>query len=195
MKKRCAPFALTIFALVGAEAVPPAPSCDPNAATALEEKAGQGDSRAQYWLGVQLEQGLCGTRDHQRASSLLQQSAAHDFPPAVHILGVILRRDGKDGEAITYFERSAKLGFQAGFADMGFTYGQQDSQVRNAVLSYAWLTLAISREPKANLKDYLEASRAKVGKSMSDADIAIAKGIAEDLKGKYSQVPVWSDQQ
>ena len=117
------------------------------------------------------------------------------FPPAVHILGVILRRDGKDGEAITYFERSAKLGFQAGFADMGFTYGQQDSQVRNAVLSYAWLTLAISREPKANLKDYLEASRAKVGKSMSDADIAIAKGIAEDLKGKYSQVPVWSDQQ
>jgi TPR repeat protein len=195
MNNRLALFALAIFSLAVAKAAPPAPSCDATAVAALEEKAGQGDYRAQYWLGVQLEQGLCGTRDRGRANSLLQQSAARDFPPAVHVLGVILRRDGKDEEAITYFERSAKLGFQAGFADMGFTYGQRDSRVRNAVLSYAWLTLAISREPKADLRGYLENSRAKVEKAMSDADLTTARGIAEDLKDKFSQVPVWSDKQ
>jgi TPR repeat protein len=195
MNNRLVLFVVAILALAVAEAAPNAPSCDPNAVGMLEEKSGQGDYRAQYRLAVQLEQGLCGSRDPQRANSLLQQSAARDFPPAVHVLGVILRRDGKDAEAITYFERSAKLGFQAGFADMGFTYGQRDSPVKNAVLSYAWLTLAISREPKADLREYLENSRTKVEKAMSDADLATARGIAEDSKGKYSRVPIWSDKQ
>lgn len=67
--------------------------------------------------------GECGAKDIERANSLFRQSAAQAFPPAVHVLGVILRRDGKDGEAIKYFEQSAQLGYQAGFADLGFTYG------------------------------------------------------------------------
>lgn len=188
-------FVLAILAASAARAAPAETSCTPQAVAALESQAAQGDSRAQYWLGTQIEMGECGTKDPQRANSLLQQSAAKNFPPAVHVLGVILRRDGKDAEALKYFERSAKLGFQHGFADMGFTYGLRDSPVRDAVLSYAWLTVASARETKAPLREYLAASRAKVESALTASDLDRAKAVAAELNAKFSSVPVWADDQ
>lgn len=188
-------FAFAILTASVARAAPAETTCTPQADANLESQAAQGDSRAQYWLGAQLEQGECGTKDHQRATLLLQQSAAKNFPPAVHILGVILQREGKDAEALKYFERSANLGFQHGFAAMGFTYGLRDSPVRDAVLSYAWLTVAIARESKAPLREYLESSRAKVARILSESDLAKAQSFAESLRGKYSSIPVWADNQ
>jgi TPR repeat protein len=188
-------FILAFLAASAAHAAPAETSCTPQAVAALESQAAQGDSRAQYWLGTQLEMGECGTKDPQRANSLLQQSAAKNFPPAVHVLGVILRRDAKDAEALKYFERSANLGFQHGFADMGFTYGLRDSPVRDAVLSYAWFTVAIARETKAPLREYLTSSRAKVESAMSASDLARAKAVAAELTAKFSSVPVWADNQ
>lgn len=139
--------------------------------------------------------GECGAKDPERANSLFRQAAAQRFPPAVHILGVILRRDGKDAEAIKYFEQSAQLGYQAGFADLGFTYGLRDSPVKDAVLSYAWLTVAIARETKAPLREYLESSRGKVARALSESDLAKAQSVAESLREKFSSTPVWSDKQ
>lgn len=106
-----------------------------------------------------------------------------------------LRRDGKDGEAIKYFEQSAQLGYQAGFADLGFTYCLRDFPVRDAALSYAWLTVAIAREAKAPLRAYLESSRAKVVKALSESELAKAQSVAESLGQKFSSIPVWSDKQ
>lgn len=185
--------ALGISVAVPVLAAPIDTSCNPQAMAALETQAAQGDSRAQYWLGTQLELGACGTKDPQRANSLLQQAAVKNFPPAVHVLGVMLRRDGKDAEALKYFERSAELGFQHGFADIGFTYGLRDSPVRDAVLSYAWLTVAINRESKTQLREYLEGSRAKVAKVMSADDLVRAKSTAAELDSRFSSVPIWSD--
>jgi TPR repeat protein len=195
MKARNILLILTALIIASAHAAPPDSSCDAKAVAVREERAAQGDPRAQFWLGTQLEYGACGARDRERANALFQQSAAQDFPPAVHVLGVILRRDGNDGEAIKYFERSAQLGFQMGIVDLGFTYGQRDSSVRDAVLSYAWLTLAMSREPKAELKEYLDSSRTKVVRALSDTDLVRAKGIADDLSTRFSSIPVWLDRQ
>lgn len=195
MNTRCLFFAFAVLAASGALAAPADTSCTPEAIASLEAKAAKGESRAQYWLGTQLELGVCGTKDHGRANSLLQQSAAQNFPPAVHVLGVMLRRDGKDSEAIKQFEQSAQLGFQAGFADLGFTYGLRDSPVRDAVLSYAWLTVAITRETKAPLREYLESSRSKVARALSESEIAKAQSVAEGLREKFSSIPVWSDSQ
>lgn len=133
--------------------------------------------------------------DLERANALLRQSASKGFPPAVHVLGVILRREGKDAEAIKYLEQSAQLGYQAGFADLGFTYGLRDSPVRDAVLSYAWLTAAIARETKAPLRQYLDSSRSKVARALSESDLARAQSVAEGLLEKFSSIPVWPDNQ
>ncbi|OGS80349.1 MAG: hypothetical protein A2Z94_05205 [Gallionellales bacterium GWA2_55_18] len=195
MNKRDLFFSLAILAASVAHAAPAETACTPQAIAALESQAAQGDSRAQYWLGTQLELGECGTKDPQRANSLLQQSAAKNFPPAVHVLGIMLRRDGKDAEALKYFERSAELGFQHGFADMGFTYGLRDSPVRDAILSYAWLTLAISRESKAPLQGYLETTRAKITRALSEAELVSAKSVAEKLSARFSSIPAWVDNQ
>jgi len=195
MKARTAFLALALFSASAAQSAPPDMPCAPQAIAALEARVTQGDARAQFWRGTQLEMGECGASDLERANSLFRQSAAQDFPPAVHVLGVILRRDGKDGEAIKYFEQSAQLGFQAGFADLGFTYGLRDSPVRDAVLSYAWLTVAIARESKAPLREYLESSRAKVARALSESDLAKAQSVAESLREKFSSIPVWVDNQ
>jgi hypothetical protein len=76
---------------------------------------------------------------------------------------------------------------------MGFTYGLRDSPVRDAVLSYAWFTLAIARETKAPLMEYLASSRAKVERAMSVSDLDRAKVVAAELTAKFSSVPVWAD--
>lgn len=188
--------AFLAFAILTASAVQAAASdttCSTQDVAALEARVAQGDSRAQFWRGTQLEMGECGSKDPERANSLFHQSAAQGFPPAVHVLGVILLRDGKDGEAIKYFEQSAQLGFQAGFADLGFTYGLRDSPVRDAVQSYAWLTVAIARETQAPLREYLESSRAKVARALSGSDLAKAQSVAESLREKFSSIPVWRD--
>ncbi len=195
MKTHTAFLALAMLAASAAQAAPSDTSCAPQDVTALEARAAQGDSRAQFLRGTQLEMGECGTKNPERADSLFHQSAAQGFPPAVHVLGVILRRDGKDGEAIKFFEQSAKLGYQAGFADLGFTYGLRDSPVRNAVLSYAWLTVAIARETQVPLREYLESSRAKVARALSESDLAKAQSVAEGLREKFSSIPVWADNQ
>lgn len=187
--------ALIAAASSATQASPTNTSCTPEAIAALEAAASKGDFRAQFWRGTQLEIGECGPKDLERANSLLRQSASQSFPPAVHVLGVILRREGKDTEAIKYFEQSAQLGYQAGFADIGFTYGQGDSPVRNAVLSYAWLTFAIAREANAPLRAYLESSRAKVARALPESDLAKAEYFAAGLREKFSSVPAWSDKQ
>jgi hypothetical protein len=193
MKIHIAFLALNILLTPAAQAVLSDTSCTPASVAALEARAAQGDPRSQFQRGVQLEMGECGVKNSERANFLFHQSAAQHFPPAVHVLGVILRQNGKDGEAIKYFEQSAQLGYQAGFADLGFTYGLQDSPVRDAVLSYAWLTVAISREGKAALREYLEFSRTKVARTLSESDLAKAQSAAENLSEKFSSIPIWSD--
>jgi TPR repeat protein len=195
MKARIAFLALALLGTSAAQSAPLDMSCTPQATASLEARIAQGDSRAQFWRGTQLEMGECGARDIERANSLFHQSAAQSFPPAVHVLGIILRRDGKDSEAIKHFEQSAQLGYQAGFADLGFTYGLLDSPVRDTVLSYAWLTVAIVRETKAPLREYLESSRAKVARALSESDLAKAQSVAENLRDKFSSIPVWVDNQ
>ena len=195
MKTRTAFLAFAILGASAAQAAPSDTSCAAHDVAALEARAAQGDSRAQFWRGTQLEMGECDTKNPERANSLFHQSATQGFPPAVHVLGVILRRDGKDGEAIKYFEQSAQLGYQAGFADLGFTYGLRDSPVRDAMLSYAWLTVAITRETQAPLREYLESSRAKVARALSESDLAKAQSFAEGLRQKFSSIPVWTDNQ
>lgn len=185
--------AFAILTAAAVQAVASDTSCSTQDVAALEARVAQGDSRAQFWRGTQLEMGACGSKDPELANSLFHQSAAQGFPPAVHVLGVILRRDGKDSEAIKYFEQSAQLGFQAGFVDLGFTYGLRDSPVIDAVMSYAWLTLAIAHESHAPLRDYLESSRTKVARALSESDLAKAKGVAEGLREKFSSIPVWVD--
>lgn len=92
-----------------------------------------------------------------------------------------------------YFEQSARLGYQLGFADMGFTYGLAHSAVLNPVLSYAWLTVAIERETQARLKQYLTASREKLVRSMNAADTALGQTKGNDLIAEFASIPVWSE--
>lgn len=159
----------------------------------LEEAAARGDAKAEYWLSSQLERGLCGPKDHARVDALLQQAASQDFPPAIQLLGVIARRDGRDAEALSYFKRAAGFGFQIAVADVGFTYGQTGSPVLDPALSYAWLSLAISREPTEGPRQSLESSRAKLMKAMSHSELAKGKSAFAELQNRFANIPVWVD--
>lgn len=192
LKKFCA---ITIFATSQVFAESPRPECSSEAISALEARVHAGDARAQFWLGTQLETGRCGTRDSGRANDLLHQAAAQGFPPALHVLGIMLRRSGKDAEALKYFERSAQLGYPHGFADLGFTYGLQDSPVRDPIQSYAWLTLAIARSTAVPAREYLEATRAKISRTLTEDDLARAKNLSQNLRERFATVPGWVDSQ
>ena len=109
----------------------------------VEQQAAAGEAKAEYELGMRLEQGACDKKDHDRAMSLFRQSASQDFPPAIDMLGVIARREGHDAEAIIYFGRAAAFGVGDAIAGVASTYGQQNSPVFDPIESYAWYSLAI----------------------------------------------------
>lgn len=111
------------------------------------------------------------------------------------MLGVIARRDGYDAVALKYFERAARSGFQIAIADVGYTYGSGSSPVLDPALSYAWLSLAISRESTEGPREYLKDSRAKLMKAMSDSELSRGKVLEGELRSQFSNIPVWSDHQ
>lgn len=185
--------------LIGAAAIaqPDSPdtSCAADAVAAREMKAAANNFRAQYWLGTELELGRCGKRDIHRSHEMLRNSAAGLFPPAVHVLGVILRREGMPKDALVQFERAADLGFQSGFVDMGFTYGASELSVHDPSKAFAWLSVALDREVNPRLKAYLDNSLRARAESMQEADLAKAKELAEELRARFSAVPRWADKQ
>ncbi len=170
-------------------------SCAKDAVAAREERSGAGDAKAQYWLGTELETGRCGRRDAERSLELLRTSAARNFPPAVHVIGVILRREGQSKAALVQFERAADLGFQLGFVDMGFTLGASELAVYDPTQAYAWLSLALARETNPRLQAYLEKSLKARADNMSPTEVERARVKAEELTARYATVPRWQDTQ
>jgi TPR repeat protein len=162
---------------------------------AREEKAAADDAKSQYWLGTELEAGRCGTRDIERSQKLLRRSASRNFPPAVHVIGVILRREGQSNAALVQFEKAADLGFQLGFVDMGFTLGASNLPVYEPIQAFAWLSLALSRETSPRLQTYLEKSLKARADSMSSTELERARAKLEELKVRYAAVPRWQDTQ
>ncbi|WP_128003714.1 hypothetical protein [Piscinibacter defluvii] len=170
-------------------------SCAKDAVAAREERAAAGDAKAQYWLGTELETGRCVRRDVERSLELLRTSAARSFPPAVHVIGVILRREGQSKAALVQFERAADLGFQLGFVDMGFTLGASELTVYDATQAFAWLSLALARETNPRLQAYLEKSLKARADSMSSTELERARVKTEELKARFAMVPRWQDTQ
>jgi len=123
---------------------------------------------------------------------LLTSAAGREFPPAIHALGVIRRRDGEPREAIGYFKRSANLGYQLGFVDAGFTYAEK-GKAHDAVAAHAWLSIAIAREQEAALREFLERTRERTAAEMTPADLQRARDMATDLARRYESVAKWTD--
>lgn len=167
-------------------------ACTPEAITSLKRRAAAGDVKAMYWLGTDFDVGTCGTVDKQEARKLLGEAARHEFPPAVHVIGVMLRRDGEPRAAIAYFRKSADLGYTLGFVDMGFTYAGK-GVAHDAVAAHAWLSLAIAREQQPAPREFLERAREQTAAEMTPADLQRARDVATDLARRYASVKQWTD--
>lgn len=73
MKARTVFLALSMLATTVAQGESMDTSCAPHSIAALDARAAQGDPRAQFWRGTQLEMGECGSKDSERANSLFHQ--------------------------------------------------------------------------------------------------------------------------
>ena len=195
--KSIAPIAAFILAVLTAPAFSQPqgskPGCDPESRRVLNEKANAGDRKAQYWVGVALETGECGEKDPDRAADWLIKSAKQDFPPAVHILGVILRREGEPRKALDFFAKAARLGYRGAEADIGFTLSDPRSSIRDDALAYAWLSLAASRDQPENLKAFLRRSVAEVEQSLNADARPRAEALKAQIVADFGPVERWKD--
>jgi TPR repeat protein len=168
------------------------PSCDREVRRILAEKARGGDPKAQYQVGVALETGECGDKDVDRAAEWLVESANQNFPPAVHMLGVILRREGEARMALAFFEKAARLGHRGAEADMGFTLGDANSAARDDTLAYAWLSLAASRDQPADLKALLRRSVAQIEQGFNADSRRRAEALKAQVAAGFGPVQRWN---
>ncbi len=191
MKIYPAIFFLLLFLLNCAHAQLPR-DCSDASQKLLEAEVQQGNPKAQYLLGTQLLTGQCGRKDSDEGVKLETKSAESGYPPAIHILGVILRKERSIQEAVPFFLGAAQKGFRLAEVDLAFAYGE-GSPIKNLPLSYAWFSVAESHEEKAELKQFLASNLKMLAGKMGDADMEKANQLKEKLLADFGSIPRFKD--
>jgi uncharacterized protein len=152
---------------------------------ALNDRAKQGDAKAQMWLGTGYEQGWFGKTDYQAALDWYRKSASHGNPDAQDSLGQMYERgEGVKqnySQAAKWYRKAAEHvpdfgGAGQGRNNLGLLYLNGRGVPRDYVQACMWFNLANSEE---NLT-YTKAQ-------MTPTEIIDAERLASKWKNRHSK--------
>jgi len=147
-----------------------------SAAELLRPVAERGDARAQYMLGVILENGLTGTIDTATAAGWYRRAAEQDYIQAQVELARLYREgDGVDqdyAKMATWYRRAAELGDVGAQLYLADTFAYGYGVERDLVQAYVWYEIAMRYWGSLAAE-----ARNMVAEEMSPAEIAEAEGL------------------
>ncbi len=149
----------------------------------MRELANQGDTKAQYNLGVMYRMGQGVEQDYAVAARWYRKAADQGDAKAQYNLGLMSRRgegvpqDYK--EAVKLYRKAADQGNTDAQTNLGVMYANGWSVTRDYVQAHMWYNLAAAQGKKdtGELRDLL-------AKQMTRAQIAEAQKLARDWKPK-----------
>jgi TPR repeat protein len=160
-----AALALGRLMLLGKEVDPRITAEPAYAISLLRPLASEGNSSAQYFLGLAYDDGLGVERSAESAIRWYEKAAGAGESSAMVNLGVMYS-DGRGviksrAKAIAWFKQAAMQGHGYGQHNLGVAYREGLGVPVDLVLAYAWLNLAsvaaLEPHPKAgNLRDSIE---------------------------------------
>jgi TPR repeat protein len=157
-----------------------------SAARLLLRLAAEGNSAAQYNLGLMYNHGEGVTKDQDEAIRWFRRAAEQGDADAQYALGVIYR-EGKgvpknDAEAARWYRLAAERGNPIAQFNLGFMYGRGEGVRQNYVEAYRWFTLAAAglSGSDPDQRDKAIRNRGVLAASMSPEQIAAAQKLARD---------------
>jgi len=156
-------------------------------ATALREwtpLAEQGNSRAQYHLGIMYENGQGVPEDNKEAVKWYRKAAEQGDARAQYSLAIMYRRgrgvpeDNK--EAVKWYLKSAEQGYYKAQNNLGLMYGAGLGVPQNYVQAYKWYNIAGAYGDETGTKN-----RDAVAEEMTSDQIAEAQKLTKEWIEKH----------
>ena len=136
------------------------------------QKARQGDTDAQYSLGVSYREGKGVDRDYAQAVTWWRRSAGQGHARAQSALGFMYANGQGVSEdyaqAVEWYRRAVGQGIARAQFNLGALYGQGQGVAQDHVEAYKWMSLAARLEESA-------AARDRLAQQMTPAQIAEAQ--------------------
>lgn len=153
---------------------------------ATEARAGQGDAKAQFDLGMAYVTGWIGVWDVSLAAKWLRKSAEQGNPDGQFAFGAHCHKgEGipKDcQQAVRWYRAAAEQGHRVAPFNLGYCYEVGEGVEGNSVEAHAWYALRIKIDGDPDAAN----ARADLERKMSSQQIADAHKRAEELRAQIS---------
>jgi TPR repeat protein len=112
----------------------------------IRESALEGDTEAQYFLGLLYADGIGVKRDYAEAVLWYRKSADHGYPAAQYELGVYYAGRSQKvvdfEKAVFWYRKAAEQGYAKAQHNLGVKYAKGEGVAQNYVQAYVWFSLA-----------------------------------------------------
>ena len=172
--------------LILAMLILPAYSQEPSLAE-LKQKAEQGDSKAQFNLGVIHAHGKDVPQDYQEAARWFRLAVEQGHAEAQFDLGVI-HEHGRGvlqdyQEAARWYRAAADQGLSSGQYNLGVMYDDGRGVTQDYIQAHKWYNLAASKSA-GKVREAAAKNRDSVANQMTREQIAEAQRLAREWKPK-----------
>jgi uncharacterized protein len=152
--------------------------------SSLQKKAEQGDTNAQYELGMAYANSNGVPQDYKLAVKWVRMAAEQGHPKAQHNLGNAYyngQRVPQDyKEAVRWWRLAAEQGYAPAQYSMGVCSASGTSVPQDYVQAYAWFNLAAAQGDKDAVT-----SRAALMKKMTQTQIEEGQMLSREYEGKF----------
>lgn len=166
------------------------PACSQDPTAELRQRAEQGDTEAQYDLGLMYANGEGVARDDEQAVRWFRSAAEQgDADAQFNLSFMYLNGEGVPQdyeEAIRWFRAAAEQGLAPAQFYLGFMYDSGRGVPRDEIQAHMWLSLATS-SLTGDLREEAVRGRDRVAEKMHPAEIAEAERLARQWKTQSSR--------
>lgn len=166
------------------------PACSQDPTAELRQRAEQGDTEAQYDLGLMYANGEGVARDDEQAVRWFRLAAEQgDADAQFNLSFMYLNGEGVPQdyeEAIRWFRAAAEQGLATAQFYLGFMYDSGRGVPRDEIQAHMWLSLATS-SLTGDLREEAVRGRDRVAEKMHPAEIVEAERLVRRWKTQSSR--------
>ena len=166
------------------------PACSQDPKAELRQRAEQGDTEAQYDLGLMYANGEGVARDDEQAVRWFRLAAEQgDADAQFNLSFMYLNGEGVPQdyeEAIRWFRAAAEQGLATAQFYLGFMYDSGRGVPRDEIQAHMWLSLATS-SLTGDLREEAVRGRDRVAEKMHPAEIVEAERLVRRWKTQSSR--------
>lgn len=147
--------------------------------------ASKGERLGQFKLGLGYLDGLYDLKkDAKEAAKWVQKSAAHDYVPALDLMGVMYAQgngvEQNDQKAVALFSRAAEEGWGESQFNLGWLYSVGRGVPKDLEMAYYWITIS-----KRQVEELADRELTRIRPNLTETQLIAAENKAKQFKSRF----------